>query len=78
MIEYFDIKNPDSIKRLKELKKYGLLGDYIYARYFSNNRNFSNSSYHSFKTLIDRTLRWNETPQGSQFWLKIYDNARYE
>ena len=73
MIKYFDNSDRIKTKVLKELKKKGIFGDYIYARRISicifcpDNIDF----YRDYKTFIYYSLNWFETPQGSRFWRDI-------
>ena len=72
MIDYFDKDINGST--VKELKKKGMYGDYIYARRINSCEFYITdiSYYKHLKNFINLSLCWSDTPQGSYFWNKMY------
>ena len=69
------MKNRISRFIAKQMKDNGFFGDYILAKrlqpdypcdYFYGNN-------YTVRTVIDRSIRWSSTPQGSNFWMNIYN-----
>ena len=62
----------------KQMKEMGFFGDYILAKRLQSS--YLCSKYAEIPSdnpshigrLIDRTLRWVDTPQGGKFWMNIY------
>ena len=74
MIKYFKEEKTIDCLILKKIKELGLYGDYILARRLFNRLSYTPVEYSSYglKQVIDKTITWAHSPQGSVFWQNVY------
>jgi len=60
----------------RRIKGMGFFGDYILAKRLQYNHPYAfhyNDDSNTLRMVIDRSIRWSMTPQGSKFWVDIYN-----